>query len=223
MGLHFLAITAALAVRHLPQWLIDLHHIGRVRTATRPTPVGGVYVTLLYLAICLPSLLELARGVGTSITAMVSGLAAFGMGWSLGLTGLLAIRHYYAEDISICPGFKLVTTGIYRLIRHPIRLGLALEALGLALMSSSYALLLVWLPMVALQFVRSRQEDGFLREQLGDDATQYQRLVPGFNLPLGLWRSLQALRARGDLRAARGNTAQTRSGMTGAAQSRPRL
>ncbi len=202
MSLHLLAIAAALAVRHLPQWLVDLHHRGRVPAATRSTPVRCVYVALLYLAICVPSLLGLARGAGTSITATVFGLGAFGTGWSLGLTGLLTIRHYYAEDISICPGFKLVTTGIYGLIRHPIRLGLALEALGLTLMSGFYVLLPAWLAMAALQFVRSQQEDDFLREQLGDEAVQYQRRVSAVNLPLGIWRRLRAVMANPSTRGA---------------------
>lgn len=215
--MHFLAIVVALSMRHLPQLLIDLRHRDRVPTATRPTPVRGAYVTLLYGAICAPSLLGLAEGAQAAVTAGALGVGAFGLGWALGLAGLLAIRQYYTEDISICPGFKLVRTGVYGLVRHPIRLGLALEALGLILMTELYVLLPVWLAMVALQLIRSRQEDDFLRQQLGDDAVQYQRYVPAVNLPLGTWRRLRQVMTNW---TARGTGARTRGDSAGAPKQR---
>ena len=190
MSLPLTAVILALAVRHIPQLAIDIRHRHRPRTSRRRTAARGIWIVALYLAICIPALGRLARSQHLVGPLDTSGAMLLAVGLFLGLAGLWAIRSYYAEDISLCPGFRLVKTGAYGVVRHPIRLGLALESLGLALISHFWVLVVPWLGIVGLQAVRSWQEDVFLSEQLGEEAVRYQATVPAWNPSVGIWRQV---------------------------------
>jgi protein-S-isoprenylcysteine O-methyltransferase Ste14 len=83
--------------------------------------------------------------------------------------------------VAIQPGHTLVTTGLYRVIRHPSYLGLLVNSLGWALaFRSGLGLLLTALlipPLVA------RAEERLLRSQFGGEYEAYRtrtsRLIPG--------------------------------------------
>lgn len=85
--------------------------------------------------------------------------------------------------VAIQPGHTLVTTGIYRVIRHPSYLGLLVNALrwGLAFRSGIGVLVVALLipPLLA----RIRSEERLLRAQFGAGYDAYRartsRLIPG--------------------------------------------
>src|SRR5262249_28759882 len=85
--------------------------------------------------------------------------------------------------VAIQPGHRLVTDGVYGVIRHPSYLGLLVLSLGWALaFRSAVGVLLVALtipPLVA----RIRAEEALLRAQFGDEYEAYRartsRLIPG--------------------------------------------
>lgn len=70
----------------------------------------------------------------------------------------------------------LVTSGPYRLVRHPIYLGLAGLAMGEALAFGSWPALLVALCGIVPTFVwRARAEERLLSRALGDSYALYRR------------------------------------------------
>jgi protein-S-isoprenylcysteine O-methyltransferase Ste14 len=67
-------------------------------------------------------------------------------------------------------GHHVVDTGPYRLVRHPIYVGLFLAAFTTALeKGTSYALLGAAIMTFAL-YTKARREEGFLRAELGEDS-----------------------------------------------------
>ena len=187
MSICVICILVLLAMRHLPQFAIDLSNLRRDRLVTWHTRARGEYVILLYLVICIASLFSMQRGIHTFGLLSAFGWAVFVLGLALGSIGILTLGRSYSIDISLRADFQLVTSGIYGLVRHPIRLGLVLEPLGLLIMSGVWILVLPWLGIVVMLIIRSWEEDAFLRQELGVLARDYQSRVPAFNLPLGVW------------------------------------
>jgi protein-S-isoprenylcysteine O-methyltransferase Ste14 len=73
-------------------------------------------------------------------------------------------------------GTGLVTTGPYRLVRHPIYLGLALLAMGEAIaFGSRPALMIVLLGIVPTFAWRARMEEKLLRHTFGERYAAYQQ------------------------------------------------
>ncbi|GLS28301.1 Protein-S-isoprenylcysteine O-methyltransferase Ste14 [Mesorhizobium albiziae] len=73
-------------------------------------------------------------------------------------------------------GAGLVTTGPYRLIRHPIYLGLSMLALGEALAFSSWPAMLVVISLIVPTFVwRAYAEEKLLTHTFGERHADYRR------------------------------------------------
>ena len=70
----------------------------------------------------------------------------------------------------------LITTGPYRLVRHPIYLGLALHAMGEALAFSSWPAFLIVLCGIVPTFAwRARAEERLLRRTFGESYAVYRK------------------------------------------------
>jgi protein-S-isoprenylcysteine O-methyltransferase Ste14 len=80
---------------------------------------------------------------------------------------------------------RIVDTGPYAIVRHPIYTGLILAILATAALSGSMMAIAGALLMTFAFWIKARLEERFLREQLGPDAyDSYRRRVPML-LPFG--------------------------------------
>jgi protein-S-isoprenylcysteine O-methyltransferase Ste14 len=85
--------------------------------------------------------------------------------------------------VTIKEGHRIVDTGPYGLVRHPIYSGVMAAALFTALMRASPASFLGFILLTAGFSITARIEEGFLRQQLGAEAYDgYSRRV-GMLLP----------------------------------------
>ncbi len=113
---------------------------------------------------------------GVRLVAILAGLALGGLGALLALAGLL----WLGDNLSVLPhpkdGARLVQTGAYGVVRHPIYSGLIIGATGWALLNAS----VVTLVYAALLFVffdaKSRREERYLLAEFPDYATYRQRV-----------------------------------------------
>lgn len=111
------------------------------------------------------------------------GVLLFAVGGVLRLWPFFVLGSRFSGLVAIQPGHRLVTSGIYALIRHPSYLGLLVNALGWALVFRSgvgvFLVALTFVPLVA----RIRSEERLLRTHFGAEYDDYARrtwrLVPG--------------------------------------------
>ena len=92
------------------------------------------------------------------------------------------IGQYWSARVSIVAEHKLIRTGPYARIRHPIYTGMLLALVGTALVENEYRVLF-GLALAMIGFVRkARKEEGFLKAQFGEAFDEHQRQT-GFFLP----------------------------------------
>ncbi len=111
------------------------------------------------------------------------GVALFAAGGVLRLWPVFVLGNRFSGLVAIQPGHRLVTSGIYSVIRNPSYLGLLVNSLGWALVFRSAAgLMLTALTLVPL-VARIRSEERLLRQHFGAPYEAYfsrtWRLVPG--------------------------------------------
>lgn len=111
------------------------------------------------------------------------GVALFVAGGALRLWPVFALGPRFSGLVAIQPGHKLVTTGVYRVIRNPSYLGLLVNALGWALAFRSAVGVLLALLYVPPLLVRIRAEETLLHSYFGEEYDAYRartsRLIPG--------------------------------------------
>lgn len=111
------------------------------------------------------------------------GIALFTLGGILRLWPVFVLGRRFSGLVAIQPGHKLVTSGIYGLIRHPSYLGLLIGALGWALaFRSGVGIVLAALNLIPL-VARMNAEEALLTSQFGAAYENYlartARLIPG--------------------------------------------
>jgi protein-S-isoprenylcysteine O-methyltransferase Ste14 len=107
----------------------------------------------------------------------------FAAGGALRLWPVFVLGDRFSGLVAIQPGHRLVTGGVYGLIRHPSYLGLLVNSLGWGLaFRSGVGVLLTALTMPPL-LARIGAEEKLLRTEFGDEYDAYRartsRLVPG--------------------------------------------
>lgn len=111
------------------------------------------------------------------------GIAIFAAGGVLRLWPVFVLGRRFSGLVAIQSGHTLVTTGIYRRIRHPSYLGLLLTALGWALGFRSGVGLLLLALLIPPLLGRIHAEERLLDMQFGDEYRAYakrtSRLLPG--------------------------------------------
>jgi protein-S-isoprenylcysteine O-methyltransferase Ste14 len=142
--------------------------------------MAGLYLALI--AMCVVGGLDHRFGwssVPTAICLVGDVLAALG----LGVVVLVAIQNTYASTtVQVEAGQKVVSTGLYGLVRHPMYTGNALMLVGLPLALGSYWALIFVVPGLLVLASRIHDEEKLLAEEL-DGYLDYtlkvrSRLVP---------------------------------------------
>ncbi|PYQ14513.1 MAG: hypothetical protein DMH00_01250 [Acidobacteria bacterium] len=108
----------------------------------------------------------------TAVALSVAGLAL----------SLWALWHLRSSFSILAEARRVVSTGPYRLIRHPLYLGEAGTMLGLCLLLGTYTALAFWAAVNLFQLVRARIEEEKLAREFPDYRAYRQRtrfILPG--------------------------------------------
>jgi len=112
------------------------------------------------------------------------GVVLFTAGGALRLWPVFVLGRRFSGLVAIQPGHELVTSGVYRVIRHPSYLGLLVNSLGWALAFRSGAGVLLTALLIPPLLARIHAEERLLRTQFGGEYNAYcsrtWRLIPGF-------------------------------------------
>jgi protein-S-isoprenylcysteine O-methyltransferase Ste14 len=168
--------SAYLAVKR-PEALRRRMHAGPT-AETRPIQrivITGTFATVP--AVAIVSALDHRFGwssVPTAVVILGDVLVAVGLGMAL----LVIIQNSYAAaTITVETEQKLVTTGLYGLVRHPMYVGSLIVMIGVPLALDSYWGLVTIIPGVVMLVVRIVDEEKMLGQEL-DGYRAYMQKVP---------------------------------------------
>ena len=110
------------------------------------------------------------------------GLLGVGLGLGLVLWSGIALGRFYSPDVTLQKDHRLITTGLYGVLRHPRYLGVLLATPGLALLFRSWVGLAAFIPVLGIILFRIHDEEALLHQTFGMEWETYcqrsWRLLP---------------------------------------------
>ena len=88
------------------------------------------------------------------------------------------------EDTTI-----MIHRGIFKIIRHPLYLGLSLSTIGFLFAYQAVALIIIGIVAIIFFYIASRVEDSYNIKKFGREYIEYMEGVPLWNFFLGIFRS----------------------------------
>jgi protein-S-isoprenylcysteine O-methyltransferase Ste14 len=110
------------------------------------------------------------------------GVMLFAAGGALRIWPVFVLGNRFSGLVAIQPGHTLVTSGVYRVIRHPSYLGLLINSLGWSLAFRSGVGVILTMLLIPPVLARISAEENLLRDEFGDEYSAYGshtwRLIP---------------------------------------------
>ncbi len=160
----------------------------KVGPAAETRPVQKVIISVSFVAFfMLMAISAFDHRFGWSrvpawVSVLGDVLVAFGLMIDL---RVFCENSYGASTIERMEGQKVITTGPYALVRHPMYVGVLIMVLGVPLALGSWWGLLIVLATIPILMLRILDEEEMLREEL-DGYVSYARRVR-YRLVPGLW------------------------------------
>jgi protein-S-isoprenylcysteine O-methyltransferase Ste14 len=172
--------------RAMEQFLVGTPYVSSKDVAERHDDRLSLFIiNMVIWVILVVSLVDFTHGSGHRFPFAIQCL---GVGLTLGGATIryLAIRElgrFFTFDLIIRRDHKVVTSGIYRLIRHPAYFGAMVLSFGLpTALSSWYGLAAALLIGIPARLHRINHEDQVLAEKLGGEYRDYclrvKKLIP---------------------------------------------
>jgi protein-S-isoprenylcysteine O-methyltransferase Ste14 len=139
----------------------------------------GLFLTMVVMELVLGSAAPWVRL--NSGAARIVGLILFLPAGALLIATFLALhRSGRARDLT--ESVRLVTTGVFRLLRQPMTLGIALWSLALVLLFQSLFSVCMAAATAVLMWLAASTEMEYNRRKFGQAYTEYARTVPMWNI-----------------------------------------
>ncbi len=122
------------------------------------------------------------RFLPQSQTIDIAGIALTAAGVAFAIWARAHLGKYWSGDVTIRQEHRLIRTGPYKYIRHPIYSGMLLALVGTVLVIGEYRAIVGFAIILLGFFKKARKEETFLQAQFGDGFEEHKRLT-GFFLP----------------------------------------
>jgi len=111
-----------------------------------------------------------------------SGVALTSLGVAIAIWARFCIGQYWSARVTLKEGHRLIRSGPYACVRHPICTGMLLAAMGTALVIGEWRGVLAVVVMWAAHSRKALREEALLTSELGEEYASYRRST-GFLFP----------------------------------------
>lgn len=116
-------------------------------------------------------------------TFFATGMVLFAIGFMIRIYSILTLKQYFTYSVEKVEDHKIISTGLYRFIRHPGYLGQLIIFIGISASISNWlSILLMMIPVTLGYLYRIKVEEKFMADQLSEDYQKYQertkRIIP---------------------------------------------
>lgn len=144
------------------------------------------YIMLVFL--CLIEFYAIDRHANLSVTLI--GIAGYMAALFLRIWGIKSLGDQWSIHIigesKLQGQQRLVASGAYRYMRHPVYLGIILEQISVPLIADLYYTFFIVLAFtIPFQFLKIRLEEAEMTKRFGDSYVAYKKSVPALGLFFG--------------------------------------
>jgi protein-S-isoprenylcysteine O-methyltransferase Ste14 len=115
-------------------------------------------------------------------TLRTVGVAVFAISVSMMIFSAIKLGALFSKSLTVQKEHPLITSGIYRLLRHPWDVGVILFGFGISLTFLSIIGIILSIGLAATYCWRIREEEAFMEAEFGDDWRAYKertkKIVP---------------------------------------------
>jgi len=86
---------------------------------------------------------------------------------------------------------KMIHKGIFKILRHPLYLGLSLFTIGFLFAYQAIVLIIIGIVTVILFYTASRVEDSYNIKKFGSEYIEYMKKVPMWDFLSGMFRNMK--------------------------------
>lgn len=141
--------------------------------------LAGIAMAVSAVYMVNPSLLAFAQ-FHTPDFVYWAGNALMLVGIILWILSKRALGSNWSPRIAIREHHTLVTSGPYRLVRHPIYTAYIIQVIGMCLAIANLAVMLPCAAIASLTWHRATAEEEILRQQFGEEYEQYSQKTGKF-------------------------------------------
>ena len=173
VDLAFVLIALAIVIDFKNYYRQSRKVVGSDRSFVETGSMTAFFVA--YYLVVRFRLLEVPAPVGARTAMVVAGLVVVVVGVVFNIYGRTVLKSSWANQIRIYEGQRLLTTGPFSVVRHPLYASLIWIFIGGSLIYSNALSLLITLGVfVPMMIVRARKEDAVLLETFGAEYEAYR-------------------------------------------------
>lgn len=157
--------------------------IGRKKGQKSAYDQGQKWLVILSGSLSIPFMIAVPAWEYTHFTGPIprngfvawTGLIVFAIGIAIQAFAMWQLRSFYTIRLNVKPDQALVTSGIYRRIRHPGYLSNLVAILGIGLAMSSIAMMILTIFIFVVIHFRINSEEKMLMSAYGDKYRHYRQ------------------------------------------------
>jgi protein-S-isoprenylcysteine O-methyltransferase Ste14 len=163
-------------------WLISAW-VTRSPTKRRQSRLSWIFIALvcgflIFYSSATASGFWIQRAIPGNLVIGMSGLILTLLGVGFAVWARVYLGKNWSSMPAIKVDHKLIRTGPYSLVRHPIYTGILFGIAGTAIIIGEPVGLIAFLLILVISLWKIQMEEKYLQEEFGEDYTRYKKEVP---------------------------------------------